>query len=83
MEKQPSNVGLWDEWDKFDKWVKFPPQDELHGESGTNGKDSGPIDQPRDIQKLIPETEGKSMVIGIIAGEILAAPGYTVTNINV
>jgi len=79
MENQPSNVNLRDEWDKFDKWAEFLRQDGLHGESGTSGKDSGSTDQPRDVREVIPEIEGKSMVISIVVGEILAAPGYTVT----
>jgi len=79
MENQPSNVNPRDEWDKFDKWAEFLRQDGLHGESGTSGRDSGSADQPRDVREVIPEIEGKSMVISIVAGEALAAPGYTVT----
>ena len=76
MEKQPIDVNLWDE---LDKWMEFPRQDEPHGESGTNGGDYGSIDQPRDVRKVIPESERKCMAIIIIAGEILAARRYTVT----
>ena len=75
MYKRPSNVNPWDE---LDKWVNLPPQDEPRGEPGTNGGDSGSIDQPRDVRKVIPEFESKCTAINI-AGEILAARRYTVT----
>jgi len=75
MENQPSNAGMWSEWSK---WLQFPPQDGAHGELGPNGGGSGSTVQPRDVRNVISEIEGESMVI-IIAGEILAAPGYTVT----
>jgi hypothetical protein len=75
MDNQPGNVNPYSE---LDKYVQFPREDEPHGEWGPNGGGSGSKDQPRDIREVIPEFESKCLSF-IIAGSILAAPGYTVT----
>ena len=62
MDNQPSNVNFWDE---LGKWLELPPEDELHGDSATNGGGSGSRGKPMDSRRSTPETESKCMAVRI------------------